>query len=164
MKTKEDVLKTALDGVTDKWASLENMFASRIDGIWKNGYEHGRKEALGTLSVVECVDKLQRDGWMRDHDEAITKAAFEEGYNKCLSDNDFAYPCASCPQTETIRVGDVVKHIKSGRTFVVTKASNGWIDGFNSHGEQFADKDMSCWKKTGRHFDTVAELLKEMGD
>lgn len=158
MKTKEDVLKTALDGVTDKWASIENMFASRMNGIWRNGYEHGRKETLELLTTDECVTKLKETGRLDIYYDRVKAQGFEEGYEKGLA--DAKAEIASTPVT----VGDEVRHIDSGRTFVVTKAKDGWVNGFNIYGDQFADKSMKNWEKTGRHFDQVAELLKVMAE
>ena len=170
-----------------------------IDNILFRFWQIGWLPKLKPLGNEECIEHLQKDGWMRDHDEAITKAAANEAYLNgiqeawtfaehlaYLSDDvinsvyisanggkgllvamNMSYQDAKQAYDEyferrRIKVGDEVRHIHSGKTFVVTKASSDWLDGFNARGEQFADKDKIRWVKTGRHFDQVEKLLKAM--
>lgn len=66
-----------------------------------------------------------------------------------------------------IKVGDEVIYIgESQRRFVVTQVcvqgGNTLISGFDMYGSQYCDKSVSNWKKTGRHFDQIEELLGKM--
>lgn len=67
---------------------------------------------------------------------------------------------------DVIKVGDEVAfHHDDGRpdTVVVVTyiGQDGFIDGMDGRGTQYAHKNPTKWTKTGRHFD-IASILKEM--
>lgn len=70
-------------------------------------------------------------------------------------------------QKNEIKVGDEVAfHHDDGRpdTVVVVTyiGSDGYIDGMDGRGTQYAHKNPDRWTKTGRHFPEVADLLEKM--
>lgn len=71
-------------------------------------------------------------------------------------------------QNDKIEVGDEVAfHHDDGRpdTVVVVTyiGQDGFIDGMDGRGTQYAHKNPTKWTKTGRHFD-IDKILKEMND
>ena len=69
-------------------------------------------------------------------------------------------------QNDKIEVGDEVAfHNDDGRpdTVVVVTyiGQDGFIDGMDGRGTQYAHKNPTKWTKTGRHFD-IASILEEM--
>ncbi len=61
-------------------------------------------------------------------------------------------------------VGDEVINEKTGHRFVMVRVDpNGNVNGIDSEGYVYYPNVANC-KKTGRHFDSVKKLLKEIGE
>ena len=161
-KKKEEYDKGYKDGYKD---------GSEQCGGYQRGHDEGFSQGRATAEAdkniayqegMEAVWKALTFWYNHDDDKRM-----KEFLNfKNMKDIVLNYPPAELidrieaykEEQKKIKVGDEVKHKDTGRTFVVTKAGD-WLDGFNERGEQFADKASSCWKKTGRHFDEVEQLL-----
>ena len=67
-------------------------------------------------------------------------------------------------QKDEIRVGDEVEYVEDHRKKIVVTStySDGWFDAIDSNGYLYIKRNPVMWKKTGRHFDGVEELLKKM--
>lgn len=69
-------------------------------------------------------------------------------------------------QKEELKIGDEVVFYKSGNPgikMVITRVSKeGWIDGMDGKGFLYADKNPKHWKKTGRYFPEVVELIDKI--
>lgn len=131
------------DGQNETWEAARKISTLESDGgySWKE-----MKSIFGTDSVCEIHMRYTAA-------EAISKIkAYEE---KQKADDKIA-------------VGDEVAfHHDDGRpdTVVVVTyiGQNGFIDGMDGRGTQYALKNPAKWTKTGRHFD-IDKILKEMND
>lgn len=72
---------------------LERNVIDDADDAIKTAYDQGvewgkalERETTPKLWNDECIQHLQRDGWMRDHDEAISKSEYGKGYTAGLND------------------------------------------------------------------------------
>lgn len=69
-------------------------------------------------------------------------------------------------QKDEIRVGDEVEYVEDHRKKIVVTStySDGWFDAIDSNGYLYINRNPVMWKKTGRHFPELIELLKKMGE
>ena len=126
-------------GLNDAWGAARNISMLESDGgySWKE-----MKRIFGTDSAREIYVHHTAA-------EAINKIkAYEE------------------KQNDKIEVGDEVAfHHDDGRpdTVVVVTyiGQDGFIDGMDGRGTQYAHKNPTKWTKTGRHFD-IASILEDM--
>lgn len=141
-------------------------------------------EELNSDYINEHYGDLQDDAYERGHGVGYQKG-FEDG--KAVSDKGCEgcmyqdktiehHPCDYCRNAylnqwqaktdDEIKVGDEVAfHHDDGRpdTVVVVTyiGQDGFIDGMDGRGTQYAHKNPTKWTKTGRHFD-ISSILKEM--
>ena len=61
MKSKKEVLDTALSDFSDKMPSVRNWMKSRFDGVWENGYLHGYQQGFecGKADVQNKLDVIE---------------------------------------------------------------------------------------------------------
>ena len=59
-------------------------FDEQVKMAWLEGFEEGKK----AFNVQHAIEKLKEDGWLREHDEYLKNYWSDEGYKKCLSEND----------------------------------------------------------------------------
>lgn len=123
------------------------------------------------------IDKQVEDAYQRGFEDG--KAQAERGCEECMYQDKTIehHLCDKCcnaynnmwtaKQTDDeIKVGDEVAfHHDDGRpdTVVVVTyiGQDGYIDGMDGRGTQYAHKNPTKWNKTGRHFD-IDKILKEM--
>ena len=131
-------------GLNDAWEAARKIFGYEMDGgipIDEVGRVFGYSE-----DATFCTADIIRHNTAS---EAIAKLkAYEE------------------KQNDKIEVGDEVAfHHDDGRpdTVVVVTyiGQDGFIDGMDGRGTQYAHKNPTKWTKTGRHFD-IAPILEDM--
>ena len=124
-------------GLDDAWEAAKKLFSSMADSDIEKAFpiewNNGGFNALINLQPQEAIAKLK---------------AYEE------------------KQNDKIEVGDEVAfHHDDGRpdTVVVVTyiGQDGFIDGMDDRGTQYAHKNPTKWTKTGRHFD-IASILEDM--
>ena len=68
-------------------------------------------------------------------------------------------------EKDKICVGDEVCYVEDHqKKIVVTNTYSDGFDAIDNNGNLYINRHPAMWKKTGRHFDEVEELLKKMGD
>ena len=123
-KTEEEIVNTAMSDWNKKHTSDEAWLKSRVQGAWRSGFANAKAEDEEKIQTVkeEAYNRGKNDmfltltGWKPD-DAAKTFKAYhdlgfeagkkekgaeeyqrglDDGYKKCLSENDFDQPCVSC--------------------------------------------------------------------
>lgn len=151
-----------------------------IDQAYLMGYKAGRENTLEVESD-KLIERGRNEAWeaakkiisqngaswgMKDL-EAIFGLSYSTDIMLDLSASEAiekirVYEERKKQEEDEIKVGDeVVYYNDSEVKFIVTRIKNGYIFGINDTGE-FSNKNESCWVKTGRHFDEIAEVLKKL--
>ena len=101
----------------------------------------------------------------------------EDGCVGCRYDNvriDRS-PCVYCcnaysnqwmakEKSDEIKVGDEVKSLNTGHTYIIHEIAGEDVKGYNFKSRVTCCGEKKNFKKTGRHFPQVAELIKAMND
>ena len=180
MKTKDEVI----DGFMERHCAMSskkgyNTIKSQLAGIWNNGRQTGIDEAYEAFRDVEAYQRGLTDAWETvktldslDQWDASNLVGFEVvNYSDWLahSPQEIVEKCkawkekkakAEAEAEEEIRVGDEVVE-RSGTTFTVTQIIDDSVYGIGQSG-CFEGEYKQDLHKTGRHFDQVEQLLKEM--
>lgn len=149
--------------------------------VRKEAYDKGYKD--GTEAVVMPDDKIH-EAYQKGLDDAWEAArkiknmscySRNEIFGTEFSDRVFKRNTPSeaiekirqYEQGQEINVGDEVAfHHTDGRpdTVVVVTyiGDDGYIDGMDGRGTQYAHKNPKKWTKTGRHFPEIAAVLQKM--
>ena len=122
---------------------------------YKVGYEDGKNEAIYN---TELIPELKRQEYNKGFLDGFVVGQLM--YN-LICDHDIAEVKEWQDDKANIKVGDVVKC--GDALMIVTRVDkiSGYISGVCADGEYF-DRDPSKWKKTGRHFDEVEQLLNKL--
>lgn len=137
------------DYINEHYGDLQDDAYERGHGIgYQKGFEDGK--AVNDKGCVGC--KFEGNG--KDHSPC----------DYCC--NGYSNQYQAKQTDDEIKVGDEVAfHHDDGRpdTVVVVTyiGQDGYIDGMDGRGIQYAHKNPTKWTKTGRHFD-IASILKEM--
>lgn len=169
-------------------ASLGTDCISRqaaIDRILATGYADQIKDKLDEEGLSR-LEELNSD-YINEHFGDLQDTAYQKGFEDGKAVNDKScegckyagkvvtgQPCISCcnsyknqwtAKDDKIEVGDEVAFHHDGRpdTVVVVTyiGQDGFIDGMDGRGIQYAHKNPAKWTKTGRHFD-IASILEDM--
>lgn len=161
-----------------------------VEAIRKEAYEQGKMDAYVedskniTMLKAEADEAYQKglnDAWKAARkictNWVLPDSVFSEifGMDKTIDDimkeNTASEAIEKIRQYEQeqegIKIGDEVAfHHDDGRpdTVVVVTyiGQDGFIDGMDGRGTQYAHKNPKKWAKTGRHFPEIAEVLKKM--
>lgn len=116
-----------------------------------------------------CNHELKRLFYTSDDDYDIQSCRVELEENN--EKHTLSY-CEKCGQVfvmeiaekDKIRVGDEVEYVEDHRKKIVVTStySDGWFDAIDSNGYLYINRNPVMWKKTGRHFPELIELLKKM--
>ena len=118
--------------------------------------QRGREEAW---ELIKAIGKMSDDDMVDCFGtRVIVNLSYTEAHEKYVSWKK---------QKDEIKVGDEVAfHHNDGRpdTVVVVTyiGENGFIDGMDGKGTQYACKNPKRWTKTGRYFPEMADLLEKM--
>lgn len=184
----EYIVYLTYDGLEAKRVSdLTPYTAPDLEQVRKEGYEKGWKEAEdhyfdgysnGYDAGLDDAWKAARKIWK--YDPTTLKEIFGEEVMRMdwfmkvtaseVIEKIFAYEQAQKEleqEQEEIKVGDEVAfHHDDGRpdTVVVITyiGQDGFIDGMDGRGTQYAHKNPKKWTKTGRHFPEIATILEKM--
>ena len=80
----------------------EGVLAGRMDfdeqmkKSWQEGFESGKT----SLTVQAAIEKLQKDGWLSEHEKHLKDLWFKIGYKKCLAERDRNANLAEDPDCE----------------------------------------------------------------
>ena len=161
-----------------------------VEDAYKRGYDNGYKDKTNNDEVgKELASEIYQRG-LNDAWEAARKIVLnrDEGGTSTLDLSEI-FDCVTIQQvfrrytvseviaklkdyeekqedSQEIKVGDEVAfHHDDGRpdTVVVVTyiGQDGFIDGMDGRGTQYAHKNPTKWTKTGRHFD-IEKILEEM--
>ena len=158
-------------GLNDAWECAKNMVHMAPDervsifGISDNSYGNQRDVFL-ELSASEAIEKVRL---YEEHEKSCDTCVYDPG-----SHEDFCKCCIHCVdyskyksnQTDDIKIGDEI--ISSMDTKCVVLGIGAWGDWscITDEGQCFimTKSKQTCWKKTGRHFDEIENVLKYMKD
>ena len=158
MESKEYVIQQIMERCKSRF---DNIIGKALDGIeqdFRNAYNEGYR----------CCEKEKASEYQRGYAEAEShykdiiemreKTAFENGYKKCLEENDF-YDGSIFDMY--YKVGDEVIADNGTACFVITSLDGNDIGGIDGDGNTYAYMpDQICYK-TGRHFN-VCGLLNDI--
>ena len=186
MKPKDEVIKSIMDQVTismsksfqkiidccdpllrqaynegyreaDKhWESLKEDFGNQVKKAWQEGFDSGKKD----FSMLNIEEALNYSGWLQAHDKDIAeleyKRGYDDGYKKCLAENDHY-------DLYDYKVGDEVIADNGTACFVITSIIDvsGCVSGVDSEGSTYSYFLSELCYKTGRHFD-VGSFLEQI--
>jgi hypothetical protein len=147
----------------------------RVDGAYQKGFEAGQHEATtleyqqGLNDAWECARRLVWETSLNEaeHMGFIAKEESAEILRDyTVTDAMKAVELYDKKLEAEIKVGDEVIPIDAiRRPFVVVSIENNVIHGFeltDGYMSRGCHRDETRWKKTGRHFPQVAELVKAM--
>ena len=141
---------------------------SDIDWIAEQAHAKGYNEAKLIYQNPNAESDYQRgldDG----------KARNEDGCIGCKYDNeriDHA-PCIYCcnaysnqwmakEKSDEIKVGDEVESLCTGNTFIIYEINENYVKGYNFNSRVTCYSEKNNFKKTGRHFPQIKELIEAM--
>ena len=156
----------------------------------KDGYEYGYRdgqdiEQSNAATTKEEVAKMEYERGLNAAWECVRKLILSESYGglelyeieKIFGDGNYpriirTFSASECmakikeyeenKKADEIRVGDEVDH--DGLKCVVVKVWQDCICTISQVGTTPSYTDKSVLKKTGRHFDQIEKLMKEMGN
>ena len=142
-----------------------NGLLGEIDKV-ENGGEEVTNEQIGEAyqrgldDAWECARELYLNG--------VCKDLFGEYFHTFIKNHTATEAIAKLKayeekQNDKIEVGDEVDDDGRPDTVVVVTyiGQDGFIDGMDGRGTQYAHKNPTKWTKTGRHFD-IASTLEDM--
>lgn len=167
----------SLGTMEERTEEMKKQARELIEKAYQRGYKAGQENSL-VVDSDKYIEQGRNEAW-----EAAKKIA---SYAIPLSifglntrNGGFSSPLNSCEtmkasdviekiiayeekkkQEEEIRVGDEIElnEVK----VIVTKTNGKYFDGAGCDGGVYSRRELSLWKKTGRHFPEIAEVLKKM--
>ena len=127
------------------WESLKDDFDNQVKKAWQDGFDSCKSTFEGFVSREQA----------KDITELEYKRGYDDGYRKCLSENDFDYDLYN------YTVGDEVIADNGTACFVITSMEGVDIGGIDFTGGTYAYLPSDLCYKTGRHFDIVG-FLKQL--
>ena len=148
-KCEEELAKEAIaEGEQEKWIKQGRNEA----------WEAAKRISCGTLVGGYSFNDLIKVFGTPVYDNIFTKNTASEAIEKLKAWEKKQEQ----QEDDKIRVGDeVVYYENSSVKFIVTQVRDNHISGINNTGE-FLYRDISHWKKTGRTFPEIAEVLAKM--
>lgn len=124
------------------------------------------------INEQEIKQKVENEVWEFAKEVRLKEFIDEEGrlHGYISSFNSYSEAKAKYEawkkQKDEIRVGDEVEYVEDHRKKIVVTStySDGWFDAIDSNGYLYINRNPVMWKKTGRHFPELIELLKKMGE
>lgn len=187
---KNKGVKLAIGEINNHLSILENLvrkdIMEQVDEAYQKGLEEGKK-AFDLLDAKRDSEYQRglNDAWdcakrisIHPHNGGMTCTEISAAFGEASATNVF-YKCSAQQAIEKLKayeekqkaedkivVGDEVAfHHDDGRpdTVVVVTyiGQDGFIDGMDGRGTQYAHKNPTKWTKTGRHFD-IGKILEEM--
>ena len=171
------------DYINEHYGDLQDDAYERGHGIgYQKGFEDGKENGLDESDMREAVSYQRglNDAWecakklfstMSDTEiEKVFPVEWKNGFHGLMQMKP-QYAIAKLKayeekQNDKIEVGDEVAfHHDDGRPDTVVVVTyieqDGFIDGMDGRGTQYAHKNPTKWTKTGRHFD-IDKILEEM--
>lgn len=125
------------------------------------------------IKKLTPLDKELDEAYKRGLDDG--KARNENGCVGCKYDNeriDHA-PCIYCcnaysnqwmakEKSDEIKVGDEVESLCTGNTFIIHEINENCVKGYNFNSRVTCYSEKNNFKKTGRHFPQMKELIEAM--
>ena len=162
---------------------LDKEEQEKLDEAYQRGYDDATKmiasdeQSIADKAYQQGLEDAWEAAWKIVCDESFDSSTLMHIFNRRSSfDGIFGNFSASEAiaklkayeekQNDKIEVGDEVAfHHDDGRpdTVVVVTyiGQDGFIDGMDGRGTQYAHKNPTKWTKTGRHFD-IASILEDM--
>ena len=148
--------------------AINLQHAHDIENVARMNYRKGAEDAWELARRIICPPDCCEDSI-----SAHTKEIFnKEGWEIRGIFTDLSYQEAKSKynewqkQKDEIHVGDEVEYVEDHRKKIVVTStySDGWFDAIDSNGYLYINRNPVMWKKTGRHFPELIELLKKMGE
>ena len=158
--TEPDMEQVRKEAYDTAYADAEEIYESGKRAMYQKGlkdaWEAARKICTNWVLPDSVLSKIF--GTDKTIDDIMKESTASEAIEKIR-----AYE----QRQEEIKVGDEVAfHHDDGRpdTVVVVTyiGQDGFIDGMDGRGTQYAHKNPKKWTKTGRHFPEIAEVLAKM--
>ena len=158
MKTKDMVIRDVMDEIVARNGNVIQKFVHSIETNIRNAYNEGYRACEKEKASEYQRGYAEAEAHYKDIIEMREKQAFENGYKKCLEENDL--------YDENIfdgnyKVGDEVIADNGTASFVITSLAGNDVGGIDSEGGTYAYLPSEICYKTGRHFD-VKGFLKQM--
>ena len=157
MESKESVIQKVMERCKCRFDNIISKALNGIEQDFRNAYNEG----------YLCCEKEKASEYQRGYAEAEAhykdiiemreKKAFEDGYKKCLEENDFYDETAF---DNNYKVGDEVIADNGMVCFVITCIGND-ISGIDSEGRTYAYFPSEICYKTGRHYNIKMEKEDE---
>ena len=124
------------------------------DTLMNMGIEIGTEKAWEFCRFLYCKCNYRKIYGMELYD--ILKMGYHNAkakYDKWLKQEE----------DKKIKVGDeVVYYEDNSPTLIVTNVSDNYFDGINQDGVTYSSRDIKWFKKTGKHYPEVVELLRKI--
>lgn len=158
MKEKETVIKDIMDRVDSVLSNNARKVSVDIEACVRNAYNEGYRKCEKEKASEYQRGYAEAEAHYKDIIEMREKQAFENGYKKCLEENDL--------YDENVfdgnyKVGDEVIADSGTACFVITSTNGNDIGGIDATGNTYAYLPSEICYKTGRHFD-IKSFLKQM--
>ena len=147
--------------------SLKADRQKAIDEAYHKGFEAGQHEATtleyqqGLNDAWETITKIAKmpDGERMTHFGEVWISNILNAYSleqifTILEKSEF--------EPDEIKIGDEVESLITGRTYIIHEIDGKDVKGYNFKNQHTCYGDKNDFKKTGRHFSQVAELVKAM--
>ena len=156
------------------WSNFAPYTAPDLEQVRKEGYKDGYDAGFGRKIDASYQEGLS-DAWEAartlwntpNRKEIFGHTTFNTVLTTLTAQKTIEKIRQYEQEQEKIKVGDEVAfHHDDGRPdteVVVTYiGQDGFIDGMDGRGTQYAHKNPKKWTKTGRHFPEVATILEKM--
>lgn len=158
MKDKEFVIKDIMDKIGCVLSNNARKISVDIEACVRNAYNEGYRKCEQEKASEYLRGFSEAEEHYKDIIEMREKQAFENGYKKCLEENDLY---ADNAFDGNYKVGDEVIADNGTASFVITSLKGNDVGGIDSEGGTYAYLPSEICYKTGRHFD-VNGFLKQM--
>ena len=130
--TKAKIAEAYDQGIYEAWRMIDEIRFAKAEEV---------EETFGTFSVTKILDMDPKEVQTKWQEHRSAKKAKEE--------------------EKQFHVGDELESFGT-KVVVIKMASNDVFNGIDKNGEIYSGRTYQFWKKTGRHFGGVENLLKEM--
>ena len=161
MKTKDMVIRDVMDEIVARNGNIIQKFVHSIEQNIRNAYNEGYRACEKEKASEYQRGYAEAESHYKDIIEMREKQAFENGYKKCLEENDLYDGIYNEAFDGNYKVGDEVIADNGTASFVITSLAGNDVGGIDSEGGTYAYLPSEICYKTGRHFD-VKGFLKQM--
>jgi hypothetical protein len=180
-------------GFNPKLEPIEGLWENELEKAklfaYKNGFEHGKKQAINELpELANKENEIYNDGYNKGIEDFENLFVCEHDYEQFFEDtygsknpdynlydlvakygakkviNDFKkWQEEKKKAEEEIKVGDeVVCNCPNEQRVIITAKYDNWVTFMRKDGACYSRAETGIIKKTGRHFDEIEQLLDKL--